>query len=163
MEPFIELLTKTAAELMCGNNKEVFIIGDFNINYAAKGNKERTLLKDFEALTSLRQVIDQITRFSRTNSTIDLLFTNSEHISNFGTLDLNLSDHEAIFMTRKKKKEHFNIKSTTGRSYLNYNKELFQTQIINSNWDAFQDTLDVNVYWENLERIERTRRESNFF
>ena len=154
MEPFIELLTKTAAELMCGNNKEVFIIGDFNINYAANGNKERTLLKDFEALTGLRQVIDQITRFSRTNSTIDLLFTNSEHISNFGTLDLNLSDHEAIFTTSKKKKEQFNIKSTT---------ELFQTQIINANWDAFQDTLDVNVYWGNLERIERTRRESNFF
>ena len=83
---------------------------------------------------------------SRTNNTIDLLFTNSEHILNFGTLDLNL-----------RKEDQFNIKSTTGRSYLNYNKELFQTQIINANWDAFQDTLDVNGYWGNLERIIRDK------
>ena len=80
-----------------------------------------------------------------------VIFTNSEHISNYGILNLNISGHEIIYITRKKKKEQFNLIKTIGRSYLSYNRELFQSQLINANWDAFQHISDVNLYWTNLE------------
>ena len=105
----------------------MFILGDFNINYATKGGQSRKQLKEFEALTNLNQLIQVPTRYSTNNSIIDLIFTNSSNIMNCGTLDLNLGDHEAIFVTRKKSKDKFNIVESVGRSYLNYNKELFNS------------------------------------
>ena len=140
---------------MSNNDNGIFIIGDFNINYAATTNKDRKLLKEFETMTGLKQIIDQPPRYARNNTTIDLIFTNSEHISNRGTLNLNISDHEIIYITRKKKKEQFNLIKTIGRSYLSYNSELFQSQLINANWDAFQHVSDVNLYWTNLENKRR--------
>ena len=44
---------------------------------------------------------------------------------------------------------------TRGRSYLNYNKELFQSQITNATLNAFQDITDVNLFWTKLEMIIR--------
>ena len=155
VQPFIEILIKSTTEIMSINDNEIFIVGDFNINYAATTNKDRKLLKEFEAMTGLKQIIDQPTRYARNNTTIDLIFTNSEHISNHGTLNLNISDHEIIYISRKKKKEQFNLIKTIGRSYLSYNRELFQSQLINANWDAFQHISDVNLYWTNLENIIR--------
>ena len=67
---------------------------------------DRKLLKEFEAMTGLKQIIDQPTRYARNNTTIDLIFTNSEHISNHGTLNLNISDHEIIYITIERKRKN---------------------------------------------------------
>ena len=155
----IQLFTTTITELVSkintGRNRDMFILGDFNINYATKGGQSRKQLKEFEALTNLNQLIQVPTRYSTNNSIIDLIFTNSSNIMNCGTLDLNLGDHEVIFVTRKKSKDKFNIVESVGRSYLNYNKELFQQQLKDHDWTSLNEITDANSYWNGLVSVVR--------
>ena len=148
---FTDLITEIVNKIPNLNKQDIFILGDFNINYADNRNKGRKHLKDFESLTGLKQLITQTTRYSSINSTIDLIFTNSDYINNHGTLHIDLSDHEAIFVSRKKAKESFNVIHTIGRSYVNYNKEFFQQMVVNCNWEELTGIQDVDKYWEIVE------------
>ena len=152
---FTTTLTELVSKINTGRNRDMFILGDFNINYATKGGQSRKQLKEFEALTNLNQLIQVPTRYSTNNSIIDLIFTNSSNIMNCGTLDLNLGDHEAIFVTRKKSKDKFNIVESVGRSYLNYNKELFQQQLKDHDWTSLNEITDANSYWNGLVSVVR--------
>ena len=49
----------------------------------------------------MKQFVNGITRHSKSKSCIDLIFSNSEYISDSGILDLNLSDYQAVFITKK--------------------------------------------------------------
>ena len=69
-----------------------------------------------------KQFINEPTRPCN-NSCIDLIFTNYDYTSQSETLDLNYSDHQAIFITKKKTKSKTNRISFEGRSYKNYVKE----------------------------------------
>ena len=126
-------------------------MGDFNVNYADSRNPARKNLTDFEALTGLKQLITQTTRFARSNSTIDLIYSNSDNVINSGTLHINVSDHEVIFVSRKKAREKFNIIKSYARSYVNYSKNEFQEQIRNLNWDILSHSTDVNEFWGIIE------------
>ena len=87
------------------DNSDIFLLGDFNINYKEKtGPGFREL--DFMTL-GLRQLISTPTRTAfrdgaLTESIIDLLFTYSDHINTAKTLNLNISDHLGIVASRKK-------------------------------------------------------------
>ena len=100
---FCDILTNSINSLadMIDQNFELFIMGDFDINYRATEANGYKDIKWFEQRTGLRQLISEITRYSHLNSCIDLIFTNSNEISCSGTLDLNISDHQAIYITRK--------------------------------------------------------------
>ena len=86
---------------------EVYICGDFNIDYAdSKSPPAKELTFTMKAL-GLTQVINSPTRTHFRNgmaksSLLDMIFTNSEHVKAAKTLDLNLSDHLAILVTCKK-------------------------------------------------------------
>ena len=68
-------------------NYEIFILGDFNINYRTTTNPDTKLLKWFEQRSSLKQIINEVTRFSNLNSCIDLIFTDSLDLFEYGTLE----------------------------------------------------------------------------
>ena len=148
---FTDTLTDTINRLAVNESSDIFILGDFNVNYADSRNPARKNLTDFEALTGLKQLITQTTRFARSNSTIDLIYSNSDNVINSGTLHINVSDHEAIFVSRKKAREKFNIIESYGRSYVNYSKNEFQEQIRNLNWDILSHSTDVNEFWGIIE------------
>ena len=152
IKKFTDLITETVNKIPNLNKQDIFMLGDFNINnYADSKNKGRKHLKDFESLTGLKQLITQTTRYSSINSTIDLIFIYSDYINNHGTLHIDLSDHEAIFGSRKTPKESFNVIHTVGRSYVNYNKECFQQMVINCNWEELTGIQDVDKYWDIVE------------
>ena len=130
---------------------EIYLLGDFNINYKATNNPETKKLKWFEQRSGLKQLITDITRFSKNNSCIDLIFSNSLFISDQGTLDVNLSDHEMIYITRKHIKKVKTPSSFQGRSYTNYNEDLFIQQLNELNWHEFYECDDPNSAWEILE------------
>ena len=100
---FCEILTNTvnslSDEMTC--DFDLIVMGDFNVNYRYPDKNGYNDIKWFEQRTGLRQLIKEMTRFSQLNSSIDLIFSNCNHISNVGTLDLNISDHQAIFITKK--------------------------------------------------------------
>ena len=130
---------------------EIFILGDFNINYKGTNNPDTKILKWFEQKSGLKQIIDETTRFSNTNSCIDLIFTNSPCIFDQGTLDVNISDHEMIFVTRKHMAKTKNPSSFKGRSYRNYNENMFIQQLNDIDWHAFYQCISPDIAWSIME------------
>ena len=85
--------------------KDIFILGDFNINYKNKSSPSYQKLAFFESSNSLKQVIQRATRTTKKNNSIlDLILTNSNYIAKAGTLDTFISDHQPIFVLKKKVK-----------------------------------------------------------
>ena len=129
---------------------EIYILGDCNINYLAKNTHDMRELKWFEQKTSMLQCIKQITRFSNNNSCLDLIFTNSNFVAESGTLDVNLSDHEMIFVTRKQVKKQHTPTSFMGRSYLNFDEENFGNAMLALDWEPFYECVNPNLAWKVL-------------
>ena len=82
---------------------ELVIMGDMNVNYRDRHNNAFNVLKEFERVYNLTQLIQDYTRItSKAKSTIDLIWTNMTHIADSGVLDIHLSDHMPIFVVKKK-------------------------------------------------------------
>ena len=65
---------------------------------------------------------------------------------------MNVSDHDLVFIIRKKAKIE-KIKLTfRGRSYRQYDREVFQEQLSNRNWDSFYSSVNVDQAWDFLLR-----------
>ena len=115
------------------DNAEVFMVGDFNVNFSYKQAIKTKELDFMAKLLGLKQVIKSSTRTSfrdeiKLESQLDLIFTNSDHVAEAKTLNYNISDHMAVLVTSLRKKR-VPVKEKTeflGRSYKNYVKEDFQ-------------------------------------
>ena len=58
-----------------------------------------------------------------------------------------------IILTRKKFKETKKKSSFTGRSYRNYNKEVFQDMILNADWSCYDNKTTVAGKWQEMVKI----------
>ena len=132
------------------SKKDIFISGDFNIDVKKKSETNAKDLIQTLNTFGLKQYINGITRYGRNNSCIDLIFTNSEFISNAGILDLNFSDHQAVFISRKKLKIEKSKIEFKGRSYKNYNIIDFQESLRKMDWVEFFGIEDPNESWDML-------------
>ena len=103
---FIEHLTDTITSVfsLCKANIELFFMGDFDMNFSDKNNKQSKELTRLMKTSGIIPLIKDPTRIGEKLSCLDQIFTNSNCISTSGILDINLSDHLAIFCTRKKVK-----------------------------------------------------------
>ena len=109
---------------------EITIVGDFNVDYNLRHTPAFKLLKDFEREFNFSQVINTSTRSSRTNaSCLDLIFTNMNHITSSGTLDIATSDHLPVYLIKKKQKLKSTFTFIKARSYTRYEKQTFQEEI----------------------------------
>ena len=109
---------------------EIILMGDLNLDLLDKNNKFAKELVNPLKQMGLRQLIKEPTRYSHSkDSCLDLVFTNSNIIARSGVGNINISDHQMVFATRKKVK-FLKIKCDfIGRSYRNYNTEIFQDRI----------------------------------
>ena len=133
-------------------------MGDFNIDYSDKTLVKTRELDFTTKALGLKQLIDTHTRVAFRNgviseSIIDLIFSNSDHIIAANTLNYNISDHLAVVVTRKKQKAVKEKVEFTGRSYKNYKKEIFQNNLANQNWDIFYNNNDPNRLWDIMETV----------
>ena len=140
--------TVTSVNALHNNEIEIFIMGDFNVNYSNPLSPGYQDLKWFEQRTGLSQYITTTTRFSQTNSCIDLFFTNCNCITKSGVLDVNISDHQAIFITPKHIPKRKKAAQFFGRSYLNFDGEIFYENILNYNWNHLYTLIDIDEAWE---------------
>ena len=60
---------------------------------------------------------------------------------------MNVSDHGLIYVIRKKEKVIKTKMTFSGRSYRNYERELFQENVTNADWDIFYATDRVDQAW----------------
>ena len=140
------------------DNTDIFLLGDFNINYNDKTSPAYKELDFTTKSLGLRQLISSPTRTMHregilTETTIDLLFTNSDQISDRGCLDLNISDHLGIWTTRRKLPVKANKINFKGRSYRRYDKQVFQESVKNANWEEFYNNNNPNLLWEFMYNI----------
>ena len=155
---FCSTITDSFFKANLKDNTEIYLLGDFNINFAEKKSLEFKELDFTMKALGLRQFVNEPTRSYFKNgmlreSTLDLIFTNSEFIKSTKVLDMNISDHQAVMITRKKSY----IKPTKidffGRSYKNYVKEDFQELVQNADWTGFFESQDPNYLWGIMSNI----------
>ena len=123
-------------------NAEIFISGDFNIDLNNMKDQNGKSLLNICKSYGLLQVIKKAKRYGKTrNSIIDLIFTNSKYIANSGVLNVNLSDHEMIYISKKNGKDPKIQTSFLGRSYRHYDKSIFQQSMGNLDWSDFFNSI----------------------
>ena len=127
---------------------EIYVMGDMNVNYKNKLSKNFKKLNFFTKANGLTQKIMNSTRNSdKSKSLLDIVLTNSRYISVAGTLDHFISDHQPIFVVKKKKRDHRPKVEFWGRSYRNYDKVLFEQQLLDFDWDDFYELKDPDAAW----------------
>ena len=110
--------------------KDVIILGDFNFDFLVKSNADTKCITRLISSFGLTKLINGPTRYSATkNSCIDQIVTDSNHIQHAGVADLNISDHQLIYFVKKKNKEHSVKISFEGRSYRNYDDQIFKNNL----------------------------------
>ena len=135
------------------NTDILFLLGDFNVDFT---DKKLPSYKDLNLVTRMWGLNQQITSPTRyyvregvlLNTTIDLIFTNSDFITFAGTLDLNICDHSAVLVTRKKLSEKRKKVEFTGRSYRNYDKAAFQNTLTNEDWAPLFESTNPDEQWD---------------
>ena len=128
---------------------EVFILGDLNVNYKNKSSGEYKRLNFLMQANGLTQLISSTTRNTdKTNSLLDLILTNSKYISKAGTLEHFISDHQPIFVVKKKRRDKRPQVEFEGRSYRNFDKEQFKKKLIDNDWSQFYKVGDPEAAWE---------------
>ena len=123
-------------------SKELWVLGDFNIDFLKRIDNKTKKLIEFLRIYSLKQQISgptRLTGFSRT--CIDLIITNIQEnlIVARGTLIDVISDHMPTYVCVKKKRNISVFQKIKGRTYIHYNKDNLQTLVHTANWDHFYD------------------------
>ena len=147
VEKCCDLLTDIINDINSEENADMFLLGDFNINYLDKRSDAYKCLNRMELLTNLRQYIKKATR---KDHCLDLIYSNCDIVSDSGVLDVLLSDHEMVFITRKKAKTTYNHVRFMGRSYRNYVKEDLRQYLASIDWEPFYELNAPDAWWSFL-------------
>ena len=137
------------------DSKELVIIGDCNVNYLETNDAKTKKLKDMLKITGLRQYINKPTHFGRKDSCLDLILSNSSSIDLSGTYSVNISDHDMVYLTRRKKKLEKSKLTFLGRSYRKYSKDQFVQRLLDEDWNDFDSQEDVNIAWNIMYQVIR--------
>ena len=98
------------------DKSDLFVGGDFNINYHKPRQDNTKKLKSFATQHQLTQLINVSTRPLSSDAIIDLIFSNCQHIESSGSLDWNVSDHIPVYVNVKKTKTKSEKAEFRGRS-----------------------------------------------
>ena len=115
-------------------------------------------MKDFERKAMLSQLIHNSTRITnRVKSTIDLIFTDMTYISESGILPISISDHLPVYLIKKKSRPVKSFRKIKGRSYKNYDKDLFgELLMLDKGWGEFWHAGNTpNILWDIMLKIIR--------
>ena len=146
-EAFLDQLSERLDEIDLLPDWEVHIMGDFNLN-ALIDSTATTRLNIIMSQAGLSQQITQPTRVTPSTATlIDHYFTNCKLIASAGSIPLNISDHDLIFLA-KKKKPAVKVKANfRGRIYKNYDAIQFAEDLATSNLNAILEADDSVTAW----------------
>ena len=96
---FLNTLQQCIITIRENRDCDIFIGGDYNINYIKKNSPDMNKLSKFCKTNQFKQLINTITR-PDSNTCIDLILTNSETIKESGALDINqIAQTFPIYMT----------------------------------------------------------------
>ena len=146
---FIDYLQSCIDKLGSYKNYDVYIMGDMNINIDDKNATDTNRLLLFIKQLGFKQLIKEPTRYSNVrNTTIDIIITNSEKTFMSGTKDINISDHQLIYITHRHITKEKTKLQFTGRSYYKYDKSRLLQALQNYNWVNFFNLRSASDAWE---------------
>ncbi len=142
---FFKQLTEILKE--CYHNKEIILMGDFNLNWEDKLKRKK--LKTIADKYLLNQIIKGPTRITKSSKTqLDLIFTNKpERITKSYNLITGLSDHNLTLVARKLTKNRFKNNVTTSSNVFccipKGKLAEFNEEIASLKWDDILSSQDV--------------------
>ena len=132
-------------------NLELYLLGDLNCDLLPDSvNTNSSHLLNIMDIYGLTQLITEPTRVSQYSCTlIDLCLTNSpDKISNSGVVNIGISDHCAIFLTRRI--SHFRSfvhKTAEVRQLKNFNEDEFLRDLLMNEWNRGSMLNNPNEMW----------------
>ena len=133
------------------NKTDIFLIGDFNVDYSNRRTVEYRGLFFFIKSNQFMQLINESTRITKkSRTTLDLIITNCKYIHRVGALDTFLSDHRPTYITKKKQRDTRHKVTFKGRLYRNFNEEEFKYILANKNWEELLDKSSTDRAWQML-------------
>ena len=124
--------------------KECFILGDFNCNMLKKYALS-SKIKDLCSSLSLKQLIEEPTRTTPHSSTLlDLIMTNSVNISKSGVIVSGISDHDLVYVIRKFKRPKSEPKLIKVRTFKNFVENDFLRDLRLADWSYFTKCEDLD-------------------
>ena len=138
-------------------NLKLYLLGDLNcdlLSDSVNTNSSHLLnIMDIYGLTQLITEPTRVTQYSRT--LIELCLTNSpDKIANSGVVDIGISDHCAIFLTRKL--SHFRSfvhKTAEVRQLKNFNEDEFLRDLRMNEWNRVSILNNPNEMWNSWKHL----------
>ena len=157
-ETMINLLMNDISSIQQLDKYDLFILGDMNINFKKTHDLHTKALKSQMTQFGLKQYISEPTRYNKqgTHSIIDLIFSNSNHIYKAGVCNYNLSDHELVYITKKKTTPKPLKTTFLGRTYKCYDKQRFQSALLRYDWNNFYTLNSADEAWDILLNVIET-------
>ena len=147
----IDYLNKCLQSINTTKN-DIFIMGDLNVNYKNTLSPNYKKLIFFEHSNNLKQVIKETTRNTDKSKTlIDLILTNAKHIDASGTLDSFISDHQPIFVIKKKQRNSNASVEFEGRPYKKLDLDKLLNNLHTKKWADFYAIEDPEEAWSFLQ------------
>ena len=147
---FLDNLSTSISQTCSFNEQEVYILGDLNINlinsqkHTPNGIKR---YKEFCSLHGIEQLLTLPTRITKNSSSLlDHVLTNSANrISQFGIVNVGLSDHQLIYCTRKITRTRLNVhKYVKMRSLKHYSEDLYVKKLKEIDFPDYSNLKDIN-------------------
>ena len=132
---------------------EIICMGDFNINYKRTSPDKKKLVA-WHHRFGLKQLVNSDTRCAKSSrSMIDLIFSDMDHCYSSGVVNLHVSDHQPVYLIKKKIKDIRHKTSFKGRTYRAYNKDLLGDELTRVIKDSFISSDDPNVCWDRMDNF----------
>ena len=147
---FLDNLSTSISQTCSFNEQEVYILGDLNINlinsqkHTPNGIKR---YKEFCSLHGIEQLLTLPTHITKNSSSLlDHVLTNSaDRISQFGVVNVGLSDHQLIYCTRKITRTRLNAqKYVKMRSLKYYSEDLYAKKLTEIDFPDYSYFKDIN-------------------
>lgn len=159
LEGMCDLIDKISDE-----NKELFMLGDLNIDYFSISCHLRKKLLSVANACNPTQVVNLATRVFtnragvKSSTCIDHIFTNvPEHCSNAISLLIGFSDHNLVAIKRKIKMPKAGNKITLRRSFRRFNQDLYIMDVKDERWSDVCKEKDpesaLNMFMEKLTKL----------
>ena len=145
---------------MLKSKREIIFLGDFNIDMLQSNcninlHSHTNPLTDFCDQLCLTNTVDEPTRVTKTSkSLIDVILVNRpEHWATSGSLQLDMNDHDLIYIVRKQRLSKSRVKVIESRSMKQFNQDAFLADLATTSWDTafiFDNIYDVCAHWSTL-------------
>ena len=148
----LEYLKYALQEVRKNSNRDVILMGDFNINIIDDTNTKTQELFSVTEPFKLNCEIRCVTR-EESSTGIDLVFSKAKNIAECGTLCLNYSDHLPIYLLKQKIHERSSKCIFEGRWYKNYDFDSFKNIVTRFNWPVIKEDSDPDAVWDNMYQV----------